>query len=125
MDPIKLLIVDDHPLFRQGLVDVLESDPGLVVVAQAADGEVAVHHAIEHQPDIVLMDVNLPNTNGLRVTRHILNQLPDTRVIILTGYDDAEQVFHACASVLRPTARRIFLPKGCSLRFTLFMRAVM
>lgn len=95
MDPIKLLIVDDHPLFRQGLVDVLESDPGLTIVAQAADGEVAIHYAIEHQPDIVLMDVNLPNANGLRVTRRILHELPNTKVIILTGYDDAEQVFHA------------------------------
>lgn len=95
MDPIKLLIVDDHPLFRQGLVDVLENDPGLTVVAQAADGEVALHHALESHPDIVLMDVNLPNANGLRVTRRILSELPDTKVIILTGYDDAEQVFHA------------------------------
>jgi DNA-binding NarL/FixJ family response regulator len=95
MKPIKLLIVDDHPLFRQGLVDVLETDPGLSVVAQAADGEVAVGRALEHRPDIVLMDVNLPNANGLRVTRQILNDLPRTKVIILTGYDDAEQVFHA------------------------------
>lgn len=95
MEPIKLLIVDDHPLFRQGLVDVLESDPGLSVVAQAADGEVALQHALVNRPDIILMDVNLPNANGLRVTRRILNELPETKVIILTGYDDAEQVFHA------------------------------
>ncbi|HMT19938.1 MAG TPA: response regulator transcription factor [Promineifilum sp.] len=95
MDQIKLLIVDDHPLFRQGLVDVLETDPGLRVVAQAADGEVAVGHALLHRPDIILMDVNLPNANGLRVTRQILGELPQTKVIILTGYDDAEQVFHA------------------------------
>lgn len=95
MDPIKLLIVDDHPLFRQGLVDVLETDPGLRVVAQAADGEVAIGFAREYRPDIILMDVNLPNANGLRVTRHILNELPQTKVVILTGYDDAEQVFHA------------------------------
>lgn len=95
MDPIKLLIVDDHPLFRQGIADVLENDPGLSVVAQAADGEVALHYAMEHHPDIVVMDVNLPNANGLRVTRKILSELPDTKVIILTGYDDAEQVFHA------------------------------
>lgn len=95
MDPIKLLIVDDHPLFRQGLVDVLENDPGLTVVAQAADGEVALHHAMESRPDIVLMDVNLPNANGLRVTKRLLSELPETKVIILTGYDDAEQVFHA------------------------------
>lgn len=95
MDQIKLLIVDDHPLFRQGLVDVLETDPGITVVAQAADGEVAVGHAIQHRPDIILMDVNLPNANGLRVTRQILGELPQTKIIILTGYDDAEQVFHA------------------------------
>ncbi len=95
MDPIKLLIVDDHPLFRQGLVDVLETDPELRVVAQAADGEVALGRALEHRPDIILMDVNLPNANGLRVTRQILNELPQTKIIILTGYDDAEQVFHA------------------------------
>jgi DNA-binding NarL/FixJ family response regulator len=95
METIKILIVDDHPLFRQGLVDVLDTDPGLHVVAQAADGEVAIARALEHRPDVILMDVNLPNANGLGVTRRILAELPKTKVIILTGYDDAEQVFHA------------------------------
>lgn len=95
METIKILIVDDHPLFRQGLVDVLDSDPGLHVVAQAADGEVAIARALEHRPDVILMDVNLPNANGLGVTRRILAELPKTKIIILTGYDDDEQVFHA------------------------------
>jgi DNA-binding NarL/FixJ family response regulator len=95
METIKILIVDDHPLFRQGLVDVIDTDPGLDVVAQAADGEVAIARALEHRPDVILMDVNLPNANGLGVTRRILSELPRTKVIILTGYDDAEQVFHA------------------------------
>ena len=96
MDPIKLLIVDDHPLFRQGLIDVLEMDPELCVVAQASDGESALMMAREHHPDIVLMDVNLPGgANGLQITRRILVEMPATRVIILTGYDDAEQVYHA------------------------------
>lgn len=95
METIKILIVDDHPLFRQGLVDVLDTDPGLQVVAQAADGDVAVARALEQHPDVILMDVNLPNANGLGVTRRILNDLPQTKIVILTGYDDEEQVFHA------------------------------
>lgn len=89
MSQIKLLIVDDHPLFRQGLVDVLETDPGMQVVAQAADGDVAIAMAREHCPDVVLMDVNLPNASGLEITRRIVAELPETKVVILTGYDES------------------------------------
>ena len=95
MQPIKLMIVDDHPLFRQGLVDVLDMDDGVAVVAVAANGDTAIYLAEEQQPDIVLMDVNLPDMNGLQVTRRILALSPATKIIILTGYDDAEQVYHA------------------------------
>ncbi len=95
VSPIKLLIVDDHPLFRQGMRDVLETDPQLEVVGEAADGEVAMERAFELRPDVILMDINLPTTNGLQVTRKIKSQLPRTKVIMITGYDDAEQVFHA------------------------------
>lgn len=96
--PISLLIVDDHPLFRQGLVDVLETDPEFQVVAQAADGDVAIAHAIQSQPDVVLMDISLPNANGLQVTRRIIDVLPNTRVVVLTAYDETEQIFHAIAA---------------------------
>jgi DNA-binding NarL/FixJ family response regulator len=94
-EQIKLLIVDDHPLFRQGLCDVFETDPYLDVVGEAADGEVAIEKAFEVNPDVILMDINLPTINGLQVTRKIKAQLPDVKVIMITCYDDAEQVFHA------------------------------
>jgi DNA-binding NarL/FixJ family response regulator len=65
------------------------------VVGEAADGEVAIEIVNEIKPDVVLMDINLPTINGLQVTRRIKNQLPNCKVIVITGYDDDEQVFHA------------------------------
>ena len=95
MSNITVMIVDDHPLFRQGLRDVLEMDESLDVVAEAADGKLAIQLAYTHQPDVILMDINLPTINGLQVTRKIKAGLPSTQVITITGYDDAQQVLHA------------------------------
>ena len=72
MEPIKLMIVDDHPLFRQGLVDVLETDAGLAIVAAAANGDDALYLAAERRPDNLRLDVNLPDMNGLQETRRLL-----------------------------------------------------
>ena len=95
MTQLKVLIVDDHPVFRQGICDVVETDPNIEVVGQAADGEVAIEMAYDLSPDVILMDINLPTINGLQVTRKIKSVLSDTKVVVLTGYDDVEQVFHA------------------------------
>jgi DNA-binding NarL/FixJ family response regulator len=92
---VKLLVVDDHPVFRQGLRDVLETDPQMKVVGEAADGEVAIELALQTRPDVILMDINLPTINGLQVTRRIKAQLPDVKVVVITGYDDVDQIFHA------------------------------
>jgi DNA-binding NarL/FixJ family response regulator len=89
------MIVDDHPLFRQGLRDLVETDPNLRVVREASDGESALKSAEELEPDVVLLDINLPTMNGLQVTRKLQETLPDIRIIMITGYDDPEQVFHA------------------------------
>jgi two-component system response regulator DegU len=94
----KVLIVDDHPVFRQGLRDVLETDPKLTVIGEAADGEVALELVQEISPDVILMDINLPTMNGLQVTRKIKGQFSQIKIIMITGYDDVEQVFHALRS---------------------------
>lgn len=95
MAPIRVMIVDDHPVFRQGVRDVLEMESGFEVVGQAADGQVALQQSRELCPDVVLMDINLPTMNGLQVTRQIKGEQRDIKVIMLTGYDNVEQVFHA------------------------------
>jgi DNA-binding NarL/FixJ family response regulator len=92
---ITVLIVDDHPLFRQGLREVMNAEPDIVVVGEASDGEEALRVARELSPRVVLMDVNLPTMNGLQVARRLRQDVPGARAVILTGYDDDEQVFHA------------------------------
>lgn len=95
MEPIRIMIVDDHPVFRQGVRDILETETGFEVVGEAADGQVALQLSRDLAPDVVIMDINLPTMNGLQVTRRIKGEQREIKVIMLTGYDNVEQIFHA------------------------------
>jgi DNA-binding NarL/FixJ family response regulator len=79
---VRVVVVDDHELLRAGLVTVLGSGPDIEVVAEAADGPSAVRLAMDHRPDIVLMDVEMPGGDGISATRQIRAALPDTRAFV-------------------------------------------
>ena len=91
----RLLVVDDHEVVRQGLVAMLERRPGFQVVAEAGTVADAIEMARKHQPDLVVMDVRLPDGSGIEACREIRAELPGTRVVILTSYPDEEAVFSA------------------------------
>jgi DNA-binding NarL/FixJ family response regulator len=93
--PLRLLVVDDHEVVRQGLVSLLDRRPGFQVVAEAGTVEGAIAEARRHQPDLVVMDVRLPDGSGVEACREIRSELPGTRVIMLTSYPDEEAVLSA------------------------------
>lgn len=93
--PIRVLVVDDQTLVREGLVTMLRLTPGVEVVGAAVDGAAAVDMAVAHRPDVVLMDLRMPRVDGVQATSQILERRPDTRVIVLTTYADDESVFAA------------------------------
>ncbi|HVH64404.1 MAG TPA: response regulator transcription factor [Candidatus Acidoferrum sp.] len=93
--PIRVLVVDDQTLVREGLVTMLRLTPGVEVVGAASDGAAAVDMAVTHRPDVVLMDLRMPRVDGVQATSQILERRPDTRVIVLTTYADDESVFAA------------------------------
>jgi DNA-binding NarL/FixJ family response regulator len=92
---ISVLIVDDHPLFRDGLQKALELEDDIRVLGQSQDGEEALSKARVLQPDVVLLDINLPSMNGLQVARLLKSERSAIAVVVLTAYHDSQQVLHA------------------------------
>jgi len=95
MDKITVVVVDDHPMFRKGVADVLGMDAALKVIGQASNGEEALDMIRALKPDVAIVDINLPGMNGQQVTHSVITEKLRTRVILLTGYDDTEQILHA------------------------------
>ena len=93
--PIRLLIADDQPLIRRALSMMMQAEPGLEVVAVAADGREAIDLTSLHRPDIVVMDLRMPQVDGVAATREITRRWPGTRVVVLTTFDQDELVFDA------------------------------
>jgi DNA-binding NarL/FixJ family response regulator len=92
---IKVLLVDDHPLVRHGLSELLGGTEDIQVVAAVDDGELAADAATEHQPDVVLMDLSMPRMDGIAATRALLAVLPSARVIVLTSFSENERIHDA------------------------------
>ncbi len=95
MEPINVLIADDHPLFRKGMRTLLDSMPETVVVGEAATGKEAVELALALMPDIVLMDLKMPEGGGLAAIGRLAREMPDARILVVTLFEDDESVFAA------------------------------
>jgi DNA-binding NarL/FixJ family response regulator len=93
-----VVLVDDHPLVRQGMRAVLETVAGVEILGEASDGVEAIRLCVETQPDVVLMDLQMPELDGIAATRQIRTRSPGTAVLVLTMYDDDTMVFEAVAA---------------------------
>jgi DNA-binding NarL/FixJ family response regulator len=107
---IRILVVEDHPIVRQGLVALLSVVDGVEVVAQASDGAEAIDLFSRHHPDITLVDLRLPKKSGVEVIQHIRSDYPQARFIVLTTYDGDEDIYRALQA-----GARAYLLKGMSV----------
>jgi DNA-binding NarL/FixJ family response regulator len=120
MEPVRVLIADDHPHFRDGLRALLLSAPDIEVVGEAVDGEEAVGLAARLQPDVILMDLNMPGTGGIEATRRILHTSPHISVLVISMYEDDDSVFAA----LKAGARGYLLKGALKAEILRAIRAV-
>jgi DNA-binding NarL/FixJ family response regulator len=120
MDPVRVLVVEDHPLFRKGVIALLDAVPDLTVAGVSVSGEEAVPQASQLRPDVVLMDLQLPGMSGIEATRAIVRGDPQVRVLVLSLFEDEDSVFLA----LRAGARGYVLKDADEEELTGAIRAV-
>lgn len=120
LEKVRILIVDDHPLFRKGLRMVLSSLPDMLVAGEATTAQEAITQAGSLQPDLILMDLQMPGGSGLTAVRHITNHYPHIRILVVTLFADDESVFTA----LRAGARGYILKDADETEIIRAIRAV-
>jgi DNA-binding NarL/FixJ family response regulator len=120
MEPVRVLIADDHPLFRDGVRALLTSLPETLVVGEAGTGDEAIARAASLQPDVILMDLQMPGVNGIEATRQILRVSPHIGIIVVTMFEDDDSVFAA----MRAGARGYILKGADQAEMLRAIRAV-
>ncbi len=120
MSALRIFVAEDHPLFRRGVVSLLSSVPDFEVVGEATSGREAVERATRLQPDVVLMDLQMPGGNGIEATREIARKSPGVRVLVVTLFEDDDSVFMA----LRAGARGYILKDADEEELARAIRAV-
>jgi DNA-binding NarL/FixJ family response regulator len=99
--PIRVLCADDHPVVRKGIASLLATEPDMVLVAEASDGKEAVELYRRHQPDVMLMDLRMPDVDGIIASRMIRAEFPEARIIALTSYDGDQDIYRAIEAGVR------------------------
>ena len=112
--PIRILSVEDRPVFREGLATVIKAEPDMVLVAQAANGVEAIAEFRRHRPDVTLMDLRLPGTNGTDILIAIRGEFPDARIIMLSSSETDGEIQRRCVPERSVTCSRACRRTNCS-----------